>query len=190
MISLSRIMATASLVALCAGAAQADQISDTIQSALDAYNAGDIQYAAEELAFAQQQIQSLKADGLSAFLPEAPEGFTRTVNTEMNAALGMMGGGTGAEARYEGASESFTLTLTADSPLVAQMSAMLGNAMVMAQMGGKIVRVGRLKFLDQDGSMMGLVGNRVLVQITGASNEVMLPLLEQIDFAALEGFGN
>ena len=99
-------------------------------------------------------------------------------------------GGTGAEARYEGASESFTLTLTADSPLVAQMSAMLGNAMVMAQMGGKIVRVGRLKFLDQDGSMMGLVGNRVLVQITGASNEVMLPLLEQIDFAALEGFGN
>jgi hypothetical protein len=190
MISLSRIMATASLVALCAGAAQADQISDTIQSALEAYNAGDIQYAAEELAFAQQQIQSLKADGLSAFLPEAPEGFTRTVNTEMNAALGMMGGGTGAEARYEGASESFTLTLTADSPLVAQMSAMLGNAMVMAQMGGKIVRVGRLKFLDQDGSMMGLVGNRVLVQITGASNEVMLPLLEQIDFAALEGFGN
>jgi hypothetical protein len=189
MISVTRILTTASLVALCASGARADQISDTIQSALDAYNSGDYQYAAEELAFAQQQLQALKADGLSAFLPEAPEGFTRTVNTEMTAALGMMGGGTGAEASYQGASESFTLTLTADSPLVAQMGAMLGNAMVMAQMGGQIVRVGRLKFLDQDGSMMGLVGNRVLVQITGASNEVMLPVLEQIDFAGLEGFG-
>ena len=34
-------------------AAQADEISDTLQSAIEAYNDGDINYALEELDFAR-----------------------------------------------------------------------------------------------------------------------------------------
>lgn len=177
-------------LALSAPSAHADQVADTIQSALDAYNAGDIQYAMEELAYAQQQLQAMKADSLSAFLPEAPEGWTRTINTDMNAGLMMMGGGTGAEARYDGAGGSFTLSLTADNPMVASMGAMLGNATLLAQMGGKVERVGRQRFLNQDGSLSGLVGNRVLVQAQGGEVADMMKVLEAIDFAGLENFGN
>jgi hypothetical protein len=168
--------------------AQADEISDTISRALEAYNAGDRQYAMDELAMAQQLLQAAKADSLSGFLPPAPDGWTRTVNTDMNAGLAIMGGGTGAEATYEGPDGTFRITLMADNPMVGSMAAVLSNTAVMASMG-KLVRVGKQRFLQQDNSLQGLVGNRVLVQAQDMTTEAMLPVLEQIDFAALEKFG-
>jgi len=171
-----------------AAPARADEISDTIQSALDAYNSGDIKYATEELAFAQQQLQALKADGLSAFLPEAPEGWTRTINTDMNAGLAMMGGGTGTEATYAGADQSFTLTITADNPMVGSFAAMFGNSVMMASMG-KITRVGREKFVDQEGNLTGVVDGRILIQAQGAAADVMIPVLATMDFATIATFG-
>ncbi|MBL4915634.1 hypothetical protein [Szabonella alba] len=187
--SISRSLILAAAFAFTAPAVQADQITETIQSALDAYAAGDVQYAMDELAYAQQQLQALKADSLAVFLPEAADGWTRTVNTEMNAGLMMMGGGTGAEASYEGPGGSFKISLTADNPMVASMGAMLGNATLMAQMG-KIERVGRQRFLNQDGSLSALIGNRVLVQAQGGDVADMLPALEMIDYAGLEKFGS
>jgi len=175
-------------VLLMSGPTLADEISATIQSALDAYNAGDIKYATEELAFAQQQLQGLKAEGLQGFLPAAPDGWTRTVNTDMNAGMAMMGGGTGVEATYEGAGQSFTLSLTADSPMVGTFAAMFGNSAMMAAMG-TIVRVGREKFVDQDGSLTGVMDGRILIQASGAPVDVMVPMLETMDFKALASFG-
>lgn len=168
--------------------ATADDVTDTLQSAITAYEAGDVQYALEEIAFAQQLLQAMKTEGLVAFLPEAPEGWTREVNTEMNAGMAMLGGGAGAEAEYSNGTDSFTVTLMVDNPMVGAMAGMFANPMIMAA-SGKIIRVGREKFLDQDGELTGLVNKRVLVQANGASSEIMLPLLEQMDLQALGNFG-
>ena len=168
--------------------AHADEVSDTIQSALDAYNAGDLAFAKEELAFAQQLLQEMSAMSLSDCLPEAPEGWTREVNTEMNAGLAMMGGGVGAEAEYSDGTDSFTVSVMADNPMVTAMAGMLGNTALMATMG-KMTRVGRQKFVNQDGEMSAMVNNRVLVQAKGADPEVMIPILELIDFKKLGEFG-
>ena len=176
-------------LALTAGATHADEVSDTLRSALESYEAGDVAYALQELAYAQQLMMAMKADGLAAFLPPAPDGWTMEVNTEMNAALAMMGGGTGAEGRYSNGTDSFTLTLTADSPMVGMMAGMFGNPAVLAAGGAKTVRVGRERFIDQDGQLSGLIANRILVQATGATPEVMLPVVETIDFGGLAGFG-
>lgn len=176
------------LAALLAAPVQADPIADTIRSALEAWEGGDRQFALDELITAQQMIQSAKADDLSAFLPEAPEGWTREVKTDMNAGLAMMGGGIGAEATYQGPDASFRITIMADNPLVASMGAMLSNAQLMATMG-KVVRVGRVRFLQQDNSLQALIANRVLVQAQDADPAVMLPVLETMDLAALEKFG-
>jgi len=181
-----RLLTTAAFI-LAAATASADEISDTLQSALDAYNDGDLQYALEELEFAKQQMLALKTDALGAFLPAAPEGWTREVNTEMNAALGMMGGGVGAEADYSGPGDSFKITILADNPMVAAMGAMIGNA---AAMGAKIERVGREKFMVQDGTAQGLIDNRVLVKAEGGDMAQMLDLLGTIDFRELGRFGN
>ncbi|MBC7157047.1 MAG: hypothetical protein H5U20_05975, partial [Rhodobacteraceae bacterium] len=61
--------------------ARADEITDTLQSALDAYQAGDIAFALQDLAYATQLLNALKAEGLATFLPPAPDGWTRTDNS-------------------------------------------------------------------------------------------------------------
>jgi len=62
----------AALALILALPAAADEISDTMQSALDAYNEGDAAYALEELDYARQLLLQLKTDALTQFLPEAP----------------------------------------------------------------------------------------------------------------------
>jgi hypothetical protein len=175
---------------LAAGTVRADEVTDTLQSALESYEAGDVAYALEELAYAQQLMMAMKADGLAAFLPPAPDGWTMEINTEMNAAMAMMGGGTGAEGRYTNGSDSFTITLTADSPMVGMFAGMFGNAAMLAAGGAKTIRVGRERFMDQDGQLTGLIENRILVQANGASVDTMLPLIESMDFRELARFGN
>ncbi|WP_375173845.1 hypothetical protein [Pseudooceanicola sp.] len=173
-------------LAMTAGAAQADEVTDTLQSALEAYEEGDLQYALEELDYAKQLMLTMKTDALSGFLPAAPDGWTREVNSEINASLGMMGGGVGAEAEYSGGGDSITLTILADNPMVGAMSAMIGNA---AAMGMKVERIGREKFAVQDGTVQGLIDSRILVKAEGGDMDMMLKLLEEIDYRELGRFG-
>lgn len=179
-------LATAALVIGFGLPATADEISETLQSARDAYEAGDTTYALEELDYARQLLLALKTDALAGFLPDAPEGWTREINTEMNAGLAMMGGGTGAEATYAGDGKRMTITIMADNPMVGAMSGMIANA---AMYGARVERVGREKFMIKDGEMTGLVANRFLVKANGGTPEEMIALVERIDFRALRGFG-
>lgn len=168
--------------------AAADEISDTLESALKAYQDGDVQYAIEELDFARLLLLELKTDALSEYLPPAPEGWTVEVNSEINAGMAMMGGGVGAEATYTApdGDNSFTITMMADNPMIASMSAMLANA---GAMGLKTERLGRQRFMVQDGEISGVVGNRVLIQARGDDTGLIFETLEKTDFRALADFG-
>lgn len=186
---MKRTFCIAAICALTIGAAQADEVTDTLQSAIDAYNDGDIEFAMEEIVFAQQLLKELRAGALEAFLPEAPDGWTREADeSDRMAAMAMMGGGTGAAAEYSNGSDRFTITIMMDNPMVMAMGNVFGNAAVMASQG-KMVRVGREKFIDQDGQLTGMIDGRVLVQAEGASIEVMLPIVETMDFRELGRFG-
>ncbi|WP_298495237.1 hypothetical protein [uncultured Maritimibacter sp.] len=179
-------LALPAALALIAAPALADDVTDTLASALEAYEAGDIAYAMEELDYAKTLLAALKTEALSKYLPEAPPGWTLTVNEDANAGMAMFGGGTGTEGAYSNGTDSVTITLMADNPMVTAFGGMLANAAVM---GNKVERVGRQKFMIQDGEMTALVDNRILVQADGAAPEVMIPLLEAIDYKALEDFG-
>ncbi len=181
------LIAATTTVLLAAAPVMADDITDALQSAIDAYEDGDTQYALEELEYAKQLLMALKTDALVEFLPEAPDGWTREVNTEMNAGLAMMGGGTGAEATYEGEGQRITISIMADNPMVAGMAGMISNA---ALLGAKIERVGRQKFMVKDGEINGLVDKRILVKAEGGEVETMLELLGTMDFRGLKGFGS
>ncbi len=179
-------------VAVASGPAMADDVSDTITSALEAYEAGDIQFAVEELNFALQLLNEMKAGSLLSFLPEPLEGWTREIDDDAGAAMAMMGGGVAATAEYRdptGAGD-FSLSLIADSPMVTAMAGMLGNAAMISASGGKLVRVGREKFVDRDGELAGLIGNRVLIQADGDDADAIVAHLETMDFRELANFGN
>lgn len=164
----------------------ADEITEALQNAIEAYEEGDAQYALEELEYAKQLLMAQKTDALVEFLPAAPDGWTREVNTEMNAGLAMMGGGTGAEATYEGEGQRITVTIMADNPMVSGMAGMIANAGLM---GAKIERVGREKFMVKDGEATGLVDKRIMVKAEGGEIATMLELLETMDFRGLKRFG-
>jgi len=180
------LIAAAALTLAGAQAPMADEITEALESAIAAHEEGDTQYAIEELDYARQLLQAQKTDALVEFLPAAPQGWTREVNTEMNAGLAMMGGGTGAEATYQGTGQSITVTIMADNPMVGAMSGMISNA---AMLGAKVERVGREKFMVKDGEINGLVDKRILVKATGGTVEDMLALLGTMDLRGLGRFG-
>lgn len=165
--------------------ALADEVTDTLTSAMDAYEEGDIDYAIEELDYAKQLLKAMKTEELTAFLPDAPPGWTREVSDEMNSGLSMMGGGMGAEATYSDGSESFTITIMANNPMVTAMGAMVSNA---AMLGMKLERVGREKFVNDEGELTGLIDNRILIQAGGTDVDTMVGVLETIDYETLEDF--
>ena len=164
----------------------ADDVTETLESALKAYQDGDLKYAMEELDFARQLIKAQNTASLTTFLPDGPDGWTREVSTEVTAGMSMMGGGAGAEATYTMGEESFSITLMADNPMVGALAGMLGSAGLL---GMKLERVGRMKYLNQDGELSGIIDNRILIQAKGASTDVMIPVLEDIDVKSLSEFG-
>ncbi len=173
---------------LAAGAAtpaSADDVTDAIDNALAAYADGDIQETLEELAFATQLLNEMKASSLGAYLPPALPGWTKEDSADFGAGMAMFGGGTGAEATYSGPSGRFSITIISDSPMIVAMAAAFANP---GMIGGTLTRVGRERFVEQDGELSGLIDNRILVQASGGELSDMIAHLEQMDFRELEDF--
>jgi len=119
-------------------------------------------------------------------LPEPLDGWTREVNTEATAAMGMFGGGTTATGEYSNGSERFEITMMADNPSMMSMASMLSNPQMMASMG-EIIRIQRQSFVNQDGELTGMVDGRVLIQASGsASQEDIVAHLETINFRGFD----
>ena len=185
-------LATAAALALMPLTVEAgsddDPITASLQAAIEAYADGDLQYALDELAYAQQLLNAMKAEGLADYLPAPLEGWTMSLNDDAGAAMGFMGGGTIAQGEYAGPGGSFTVTLMADSPMVSSMGAMLGNSALMASMG-TIYRVNRVSFVEQNGDLSGLVAGRILVQAEGGDIDTMIAHLETMDLRDMQNFG-
>ncbi|MGR3363560.1 MAG: hypothetical protein ACU0CY_05200 [Maritimibacter harenae] len=180
-----RITSLTAALALATAPVFADEVTDTLSSALAAYEDGDLQYAIEELDYAKSLINAMKTQALEDYLPEPPEGWTLSVDSDMGAGMAFMGGGVGIEGEYSNGSDRFTISIMVDNPMVSAFGGMLANA---AMLGMKVERIGRQKFIVDDGEITGLIDNRILVQADGAAPEVILPLLETMDFEALADF--
>lgn len=187
------LFAAAALAALAAPAApaRADEIADALRAALEAYEAGDLAVAREEADYAVQLLAQKKAGDLTAFLPEPPAGWTREVSDAASGGvMTMFGGGLTAEGVYASpAGDSAEVRLIADSPMLAAMAAMFSSPAAMGAMG-RVTRIKRVNFaVGQDGEIQGMIGGKVLIQVSGSAAESdKVALIEAIDFEALEGF--
>lgn len=175
---------------LSAGVANADAVSDALTAAQAAYANGQLGQAAAELTNATRALQSIQSAKLASTLPQSIDGWTMTMGENGSGAMGLFGGavGTIADANYSHSDgRSFTITLTADSPMVASMAGILGSPQMMAMMG-QVVKVGSVDMLNQDGSLSAMIANRILVQAQGADTADMAAILATIDFAKLAQF--
>lgn len=167
--------------------AVADEFSETLDAVAEAYAAGDISAAAEDLAYASQLLQAMKGKAFTQLLPGPMDGWTREIDTETNAAMGMFGGGVTARGDYRNDSgESFSITMMADNPGFMSLAGMYSNPQLLASMG-EVIRIKRQTFvINESGEISGVVGGRTMIQASGdAPRETIIAHLEQLDFNAL-----
>lgn len=169
--------------------AHADEFTDVIASALEAYEQGDITVAREELDYAVALLKEMKSASLSEYLPDPLPGWTReeAEGDGSGMAMAMLGGGTTAAATYRNDSTEMTITLIANSPIVSSIGGMITG---MANLGGgKPTRIQRTQFADNDGELQGVIDSRILVSVSGSAPvEDKIAQLEAMDFAALRDF--
>jgi hypothetical protein len=184
------VLPLACALTMLAAAAAADEFTDTLESALEAYGAGDITAAQQDLDYAGKLLTAMKSESLATFLPPAPAGWTREEAGDGGEAAGMMGmfgGGTIAAATYTRGSEEMTLSLIANSPMITGMAGMLSGLAAMG--GGKPMRIQRTEFALNEEDLQGVVGGKVMVSVGGnATVEDKAALIEGIDLGALAEF--
>lgn len=165
----------------------ADEFTDTVEGALEAYRAGDVDAAREDLDYAVKLLAGARAADLAALLPEPAAGWTRAEGEDAGAAMAMFGGGVSASAVYSRGEEDFTLTLLADSPMVASIAAMMGGMAAMSNVETR--RIERQTFAVNEGQIQGVIDDRILVTAEGdAPTEVMFEEIERLDFKGLKDF--
>jgi hypothetical protein len=167
----------------------ADEVEDSLQMALEAYQAGDLNAAKEELDFASQLLSQMKAEGLSGYLPEALPGWTRAEGGDQSQAMAQFGGGVTASATYSRDQDRIEVQLMAGNQMVTTMAGMFGNAAMMGSMG-TVKRLKRQKVvINQNGDVQAMIDNRVFVQISGrAPTEDKEAYFEALDFRGLKDF--
>lgn len=124
----------AALFALSAPA-MADEIAENLESALASYRDGNLPEALAEVEEARRLMLEIARPNLVVHLPEAPDGWTRSIDAQMSASLAAMGGGTGAEAVYERDGERVSLVIVADSPMATAMAGLFSSPELLATAG-------------------------------------------------------
>ena len=171
--------------------AAADEFTDTLEGALKAYREGDVAGARQDLDYAGKLLTAMKSETLEKLLPAPLAGWTREEASEEDSAaggfMGMLGGGTTASATYRKGTETATITLVADSPMLSGLGAMMSG--MAGLVGGKPLRIQRTEFTEKDGALQGLVAEKVMVSVAGnATLEDKKAYLEAMDFKALGEF--
>jgi hypothetical protein len=184
---MKRFLVSALVIWSVATPVLADDFTDSLQLALEAYEDGDVATAQDELAYATQLLLEMQGADFTQYLPEALDGWTREIGDDQSGALAMFGGGVLAKADYSNGQDSVEVQLMADNALATSMVGMLGSAVTMAMMG-KVVRINRKTFLQQDDDIQGVLG-KVFISVTGSASLVdKIAYAEAMDFDALEDY--
>lgn len=176
--------------------ASADDIEDSIQEGLKAYQAGDFQGAAGSLEYAAQLIRQKRGTALQVVLPQPLAGWEAEEATSQAAGAAMFGGLTSVERVYRKGAATVTVRVMADSPMMQGMMMIFANPAAAAASGMKLQRIGDQKAMvkfdaaSKDGEVTLAVANRFLVTVEGrgAEQQELMSYAGAVDYKKLQGF--
>jgi hypothetical protein len=175
----------------------ADEILDSINEAIEAYNEKEYAEAAESLDYAKQLILQMRSENIMKVLPEPLPGWeSKTAQTQ---SMGMLGGMAGVEKEYfkpgtgDQGRKRITINIMAESPMMQGMMAMFNPAYAGAQ-GGKLQKIKRNKAIvkynpdSRSGEANVLVKKSYIVSIKGNSvdKKDLLDYAEAVDYKGLK----
>lgn len=179
--------ATAFLAVTLPLTASADRVIDALDAARAAYEAGQISAALDHVEQASDALTQQRVDALSQLFPQPSDGWTRTIT--MDSARIMANTGTsGSVAEFTNGTESFSMTIITDGPMMAGMAGLFSNPDAMAAMGD-VEQIDDQAFLRRDGRLTTVFDNRIMVQTSGGAIDKVVEHLRRLNFAALRAFG-
>lgn len=164
-----RIILCAALLA-AASPAFADDITDAMDQARKAYQAGDYGAAKQSLDLASQLIGQKNAEGFGALLP-APLSGWKAEDVQTSAVGQVAFGASSASRRYENAKgENVEVQITGDSAMIMQFATLLSNPGIAGAMG-KIVKVGDQRAIQtREGDVHVVVASKFLITVSGSAD--------------------
>ncbi|WP_156380731.1 hypothetical protein [Pseudolabrys sp. Root1462] len=181
------LLAAALVVAIATGQARADDILDAIDQSRKAYQAGDLATAKQSLDLASQLIAQKNAESFATLLPEPLAGW-KADKAQTNAVGTAVFGGVSAASRTYSNDKGDTvdISISGDSALLMQFGPVLSNP-AMAGALGKLIRIGDQRAVqNQDGDLMMVVGNKVLINVQGSADAATkIAYAKAIDVAKL-----
>jgi hypothetical protein len=171
MTALRIVLSVAALAAFVMPAQAADDILDAIDGARKSYQAGDMAGAKQSLDTASQLIAQKNAEAFSALLPAPLSGWKAEKAQATAVGAAMFGGASAATRSYTNSKDqTVEVSITGDSAMIMQFGPMLNNP-AMAGAMGKLVRVGDQRAVQtNDGDIMMLVANKILVHVQGSAD--------------------
>jgi hypothetical protein len=166
--------------------ALADDVSDALDAARKAYQAGDFAAAKQSADLASQLIGQKNAEGFAALLPAALSGWTagKVETTSLgNVAFGV----TSASRTYTAADgKTVQVQISGDSALLTQFATVLNNPQIAGVLG-KVVMIGNQRAIQtNDGDVHIVINNKFLVSATGsAAPDAKLAYAKAVDVAKI-----
>lgn len=197
--SAKRLVAPLAVVSLLSAPAVsvADEVTDQLEVAREAYEAGNLSQSVDELNYAISQIQEKLSGEYAKLLPDALPGWTAGEAVSQAGGLAMLGGGTSMTRSYtKDSGGAVEIKAYGNSPMAQGMSMMLQNPMLM-QMdpSTKAYRYkGRSGMIKHDSGSTSyeitlMLKNNVLLQVSGdglADKAPVVDYLKAVDIKALE----
>jgi hypothetical protein len=182
-----RMLAVPLLLAAVMGApASADDVTDALDQARKAYQAGDFATAKQSADLASQLIGQKNAEGFAALLPAPLAGWT--AGKVETTSLGNVGFGvTSAGRTYTGpGGKTVQVQISGDSALLTQFATLLNNPQIAGVLG-KVVMIGNQRAIQsREGDVHIVINNKFLVSVTGSGPpEAKLAYAQAIDVAKL-----
>lgn len=151
----------------------ADNVSDSINEALQYYDKQQYSNAIESLNYASQLIQQKKAETLTAFLPEPLDGWEAEKATSEAVTANFFGGGLTAKRQYNKDSSQITIQITSDSPLLQSAALLLSTPFFTSLSAAQSEKIAEQKAMityndsTHTGELKIIIDNRFFVQING-----------------------
>src|SRR5690349_6518897 len=168
------------------GAAFADDVTDALDQARKAYQAGDFATAKQSADLASQLIGQKNAEGFGALLPAALSGWT--AGKIETTSLGNVGFGVTSASRTYTAADGKTVQvqISGDSALLTQFATLLSNPQIAGVLG-KVVMIGSQRAIQSnDGDVHMVINNKFLVSVTGSgAPDAKLGYAKAVDVAKL-----
>ncbi len=194
------ITCTGMASAFASGQNSKEEAINSLNAAQGFVKNGNYSKALEEINYAMAKINDLTAEGLLAFIPDPPEGYTLKDKSSQGIGQGAaIVGNAGASADYQGPDDAALKLNISIGGMVGQMGNLAAFGAMFSGMipeaGIETIRVhgytGTVLFDKQNssGSLTLQVGDKTSVQITGnsiASADDLKALAEKMDLAGLD----